>query len=300
MRFYAGLLFASLTLANEPCPSGWSRGIDLNGNADPTQQSECYVSAGAAQVVSCNGANNVVEMTTKISTELISNPPEGFLLKGLYYERTFAASELDATSANGYLTLKTQVILPTARKSAQQKIYIGVNTIVNFACKYNMGDKEVTKKMTVSGEDVNLNRVAEGVLEFDIDFIGDSDLAIGERATFSIAPATPDLIYARAKQCTISKLDQNDEKMSDMSVFLIGEDNAYCTNGFLGFKTTEGFGSRQVQKYEFSAFKWNTDVGSAETENHALTCVVEMSLSPFESVLPAPCVYNDDGSLRRR
>jgi hypothetical protein len=300
MRFYAGLLFASLTLANQPCPSGWSRGIDLNGNADPTQQSECYVSAGAAQVTSCNGANNVVEMTTKISTELISNPPDGFVLKGLYYERTFAASELDATSANGYLTLKTQVILPTARKSSLQKIYIGVNTIVNFACKYNMGDKEVTKKMTVSGEDVNLNRVAEGVLEFDIDFIGDSDMAIGERATFSITPATPDLIYARAKQCTISKLDKNDEQMSDMSVFLIGEDKAYCTNGFLGFKTTEGFGSRQVQKYEFSAFKWNTDVGSAETESHALTCVVEMSLSPFDSVIPAPCVYNDDGTLRRR
>ena len=192
MRVYASLLFgkykekwrhetlkqfsASMTLANEPCPSGWSRGIDLNGDADPNQQSECYVSAGAAQVVSCNGANNVVEMTTKISTEVISNPPQGFVLKGLYYERTYAATELDATSANGYLTLKTQVILPTARKDSKQKIYIGVNTIVNFGCKYNMGDKEVTKKLSVSGEDVNLNRVSEGVLEFDIDFVGDSDL----------------------------------------------------------------------------------------------------------------------------
>merc|ERR1711935_991022 len=275
MRVYASLLFASMTLANEPCPSGWSRGIDLNGDADPNQQSECYVSAGAAQVVSCNGVNNVVEMTTKISTEVISNPPQGFVLKGLYYERTYAATELDATSANGYLTLKTQVILPMARKDSKQKIYIGVNTIVNFGCKYNMGDKEVTKKLSVSGEDVNLNRVSEGVLEFDIDFVGDSDLAI-------------------------SKLDQNDEKVSAMSVYLIGEDSAYCTNGFLGFKATEGFGSRQTQKYECSAFKWNTDVGSAETENHALTCVVEMSLAPFDLVIPAPCVYNDDGTLRRR
>lgn len=284
-------------MAKKPCPSGWSRGIDLNGNPDPDQQSECYVSAGAAQVVSCNGVNNVVEMTTKISTEVISNAPEGYVLKGLFYERTFAASELDATSSNGYLTLSTQVILPTARRDQKQKIYIGVNTIVNFACKYNMGDKEITKKLSVSGEDVNLNRVAEGVLEFDIDFVGDSDLAIGERATFSITPVTHDLVYARAKTCTITKLDGNDEKVTDMSVYLIGEDNAYCTNGFLGFQATEGFGSRTTQKYEFSAFKWNTDVGSAETEQHALTCMVEMSLAPFDPVIPAPCVYNDDGSL---
>ena len=82
-----------------------------------------------------------------------------------------------------------------------------------------------------------------------------------------------------------------------MSVYLLGEDNAYCTNGFLGFQAKTGFGSRTEQTYEFSAFKWNTDVGSAETEQHALTCMVEMSLAPFEPVIPAPCVYNDDGSL---
>ena len=165
-----------MAMALEPCPSGWSRGIDINGSPDPTQQAECYVSAGAAQVVSCNGPNNVVEMKTKISTELISNPPEGYVQNGLYYEKTYQAIELDASSANGYLTLTAQVILPTARRSASQKIYIGVNTIVNFQCKYNMGDKEITKVMSVSGEDVNLNRVAEGILEYSIDFIGDSHL----------------------------------------------------------------------------------------------------------------------------
>ena len=172
-------------MAKEPCPSGWSRGIDLNGNPDPDQQAECYVSAGSAQVVSCNGANNVVEMTTKISTEVISNAPEGYVLKGQFYERTFAPSELDATSSNGYLTLSTQVILPTARRDQKQKIYIGVNTIVNFACKYNMGDKEVTKKLSVSGEDVNLNRVAEGVLEFNIDFDGDSDMVSFDKSVYA-------------------------------------------------------------------------------------------------------------------
>ena len=100
-------------------------------------------------------------------------------------------------------------------------------------------------------------------------------------------------MYARAKKCTISKLDDNDQKVENMSVDLLGEDGNYCTNGFLNFLAIEGFGSRALQKYEFSAFKWNTDVGNAETEQHALTCLVEMSLAPFTPVIPSPCQYDD-------
>ena len=82
-----------------------------------------------------------------------------------------------------------------------------------------------------------------------------------------------------------------------MSVYLLGEDKNYCTNGFLGFLPTAGYGSRSTQTFEFTAFKWSTDRGSANTEEHALTCVVEISLSPFDPVIPEPCVYDDLGQM---
>lgn len=77
---------------------------------------------------------------------------------------------------------------------------------------------------------------------------------IGSPVTFEIVPATPGIIFASLKSCTVSK----DELSYDV---LENRSSGVCRDWATEFEkitSTETWASMERQEFEFLAFKWDT------------------------------------------
>lgn len=74
---------------------------------------------------------------------------------------------------------------------------------IDFECIYPLDDQVIDENYTVTGEKILTTRRHVGALYFTIE--PTADVFIGERATFTIVPASAGLVNFRAKYCRIAK-----------------------------------------------------------------------------------------------
>ena len=63
MKIFNAVL--ATAFAQKYCQPGRATGIDKDGNADPSNTENCYVTKDAAQVTSCNDDKGNVQMSVK-------------------------------------------------------------------------------------------------------------------------------------------------------------------------------------------------------------------------------------------
>ena len=75
-------------------------------------------------------------------------------------------------------------------------------------------------------------------------------LVISETVHFTITPATPNLVFARAKKCSVAN------SAAGQQLAILGQDNnlstgQYCVNPAIRFTIGAGYGSKTVQNFSY-------------------------------------------------
>ena len=73
---------------------------------------------------------------------------------------------------------------------------------------------------------------------------------ISETVHFTITPASPNLVYARAKKCSVAN------SVAGQQLAILGQDNdvsagQYCVNPAIKFTIGAGYGSKTVQNFSY-------------------------------------------------
>ena len=76
-------------------------------------------------------------------------------------------------------------------------------------------------------------------------------LSISETVHFTITPASPNLVYARAKKCSVANA-----VVSGQQLAILGQDNdvstgQYCVNPAIQFTIGAGYASKTVQNFSY-------------------------------------------------
>ena len=98
---------------------------------------------------------------------------------------------------------------------------------------------------------------------------------------FTITPKTLDFLHAQARDCRVTTVDRDDSDKTLTAVILKDNGNSYCRNRHVHFTIMSGQGGKDVMSYQYTAFKWSTDVNVKNEEKQTLTCKVRLSLDEF-------------------
>jgi len=178
--------------------------------------------------------------------------------------------------------------------SQARKIYKGPEIGVDFECGYSMADQVIDENYAVTGEKLVASRRHQGALYFTID--PTADVYIGNRATFTIVPASPGLVNFRAKYCRIAKGAMQHELLGANGV-------TFCHDVATDFQVDSQYGTSFAQSASYVAFKWNTPSRIHNSEVQKIECTVEFDSAPMDNqgtgaACPLPEVTEEEPDFR--
>merc|ERR1712062_879886 len=103
---------------------------------------------------------------------------------------------------------------------------------------------------------------------------------VGEKTKFRIIPFNPGLVYFRIRSC---KIVNNLNSAQSYSLFktnnLNPKNQKFCKDKITNFEIIKKFESKEIQEFQFDAFKWNTD---QQNITYDLQCDIQLSYRIFE------------------
>jgi len=282
------LLAALAAAVHAGCPPQRSTGIDVNGDPDASNTSTCYPLKDAAVVSSCNDADGLIEMTIQVKQDLVTAAPSADFVKNDVdntWDATFTRSEMTQGGTLEYLKYSKSFFLEGASANVDGiDLATTVGTTTEFSCKYYLGIQTVqAAQFTVSGSDFVEHRAATGNLCYTLDVTNtDQTTLIGQDVTYEIRPCNDNMVYARAVSCGVS----NPEAGNTDFVHLINNPISFfdtCKQDMLDFTVVSGWGSKSVQSFKFTSFKWSTSRATTDKENQSLSCTIELTRAGWDS-----------------